>query len=76
LSNRANPAIIGGFVLGAIALLVVAVLVFGGGELFSSALSRGLFDGSVKGCAWVPTCCSVACGSAMSNIEAVTDPST
>ncbi len=50
MSNRSNPAVIGSFVLGAIALLVVAVVVFGGGELFST--KRYLvtyFDGSVKG---------------------------
>lgn len=50
MSDRSNPAIIGSFVLGAVALLVVAVIVFGGSELFSS--KRYLvtyFDGSVKG---------------------------
>jgi paraquat-inducible protein B len=50
MSNRSNPAIIGSFVLGAIALLVVAVLVFGGGQLFSSKrYLMTYFDGSVKG---------------------------
>ena len=50
MSNKANPAIIGSFVLGAIALLIVAVLVFGGGELFSSKrYLMTYFDGSVKG---------------------------
>lgn len=50
MSNRGNPAVIGSFVLGAVALLVVAVILFGGGQLFSS--KRYLvtyFDGSVKG---------------------------
>jgi paraquat-inducible protein B len=50
MSNKSSPAVIGGFVLGAIALLVAAVLIFGGGELFAS--KRYLvtyFPGSVKG---------------------------
>ncbi len=50
MSNKSNPAVIGGFVIGAIALLVAAVIVFGGGELF--ATKRYLvtyFPGSVKG---------------------------
>jgi paraquat-inducible protein B len=50
MSNKSNPAVIGGFVLGAIVLLVVAVILFGGGELF--APKRHLvtyFPGSVKG---------------------------
>lgn len=50
MSNRSNPAVIGSFVLGAIALLVIAVMVFGGSQLFSP--KRYLvtyFDGSVKG---------------------------
>jgi paraquat-inducible protein B len=50
MSNKSNPAVIGGFVIGAIALLVVAVIIFGGGQLF--ATKRYLvtyFPGSVKG---------------------------
>ncbi len=50
MSSKSNPAVIGGFVLGAIVLLVVAVILFGGGELF--ATKRYLvtyFPGSVKG---------------------------
>ena len=35
MSKKANPTIIGGFVLGAIALGVVAVAVFGSGKFFS-----------------------------------------
>lgn len=33
-SRKANPALIGAFVLGAIALAVVAVLLFGSGRFF------------------------------------------
>ena len=39
MSNRANPAIIGSFVLGAIALLIVAVLVFGAHGTFNFFLA-------------------------------------
>ena len=76
MSNRANPAIIGGFVLGAIALLVVAVLVFGGGELFSSKrYLMTYFDGSVKGLRVGSNVLfrGVRIGY-VTNIEAVTDP--
>ena len=31
MGKKANPAVIGGFVVGAVALLVVGVLVFGSG---------------------------------------------
>jgi paraquat-inducible protein B len=34
VSQRVNPSLVGGFVVGAIALLVVAVTVFGSGRCF------------------------------------------
>jgi paraquat-inducible protein B len=50
MSKASNPATIGAFVIGAIALLVVAVLVFGGSELFAKKLQAvSYFPGSVKG---------------------------
>ncbi len=76
MSNKANPAIIGSFVLGAIALLIVAVLVFGGGELFSSKrYLMTYFDGSVKGLRVGSNVLfrGVRVGY-VTNIEAVTDP--
>lgn len=50
MSKQANPTVIGGFVLGAVALLVVALLVFGRGEFFTKKNRFVLFfDGSVYG---------------------------
>ncbi len=50
MSKQANPTLIGGFVLGAIALIVVALLVFGRGEFFTKKHRNVLFfEGSVNG---------------------------
>jgi paraquat-inducible protein B len=50
MSKQANKAMIGGFIVGAIALVVVAVLVFGSGRFLRERLTYVLFfKGSVKG---------------------------
>jgi paraquat-inducible protein B len=50
MSKQANPTMIGSFVLGAVALFVVALLVFGGGEFFTKKHRWVLFfEGSVNG---------------------------
>src|SRR5262249_46651760 len=50
MSTRANPVVIGGFVVGALALLVVALLVWGGTGLFRTKLEYVLFfDSAVTG---------------------------
>ncbi len=50
MSIRANPAVIGAFVVGAVALLVVALLVWGGTGLFRTKLDYVLFfDAAVTG---------------------------
>ncbi len=50
MSMRANPAVIGAFVVGAVALLLVALLVWGGTGLFRSKLDYVLvFDAAVTG---------------------------
>ena len=50
MSMRVNPAGIGAFVVGAIALLLVALLVWGGTGLFRTKLSYVLFfDAAVTG---------------------------
>jgi paraquat-inducible protein B len=50
MSRRANPTVIGGFVLGAMVLLVLGISYFGSGRLFSETVSYVLFfDGSLKG---------------------------
>jgi paraquat-inducible protein B len=48
--SKANPALIGGFVIGAIALLVIGLLVFGGTSWFKTQTRYvAYFPGSVKG---------------------------
>lgn len=50
MSQRANPAIIGAFIVGALALLVTLLLVFGSGKLFTRTTRAVMyFDGDVKG---------------------------
>jgi paraquat-inducible protein B len=50
VSRRANPSVIGAFVLGAVVLGVAAVLVFGSGKFFEKRQPFVLyFDSSVKG---------------------------
>ena len=36
MSKKANPALIGGFVVGAIALLAIAAMLFGGSQALKS----------------------------------------
>jgi len=48
--RKANKTLIGAFVVGAVALLIIAVMVFGSGSLFKQSDKYVLFfDGSVKG---------------------------
>ncbi len=50
MSKSANPKMIGGFVLGAIALVVLGVIYFGGAQLFAEKRKYVMFfAGSVKG---------------------------
>ena len=50
MSKRVNRTLIGGFVVGALAVVVVAILIFGSGKLFKKKVFYVLFfDGSVKG---------------------------
>lgn len=50
MSKKANPAIIGGFIVGAVALAVIGVLVFGSGRFLTEKIHYVMyFDGSVKG---------------------------
>ncbi len=50
MSKQSNPTLIGAFVIGAVALLVVAVLLFGGSELLvEKQRAVAYFPGSVKG---------------------------
>jgi paraquat-inducible protein B len=48
--NRANPKLIGAFVVGAVALLVIGVLLLGGGKFLTQKRTFvAYFEGSVKG---------------------------
>jgi paraquat-inducible protein B len=50
MSKKANPTIIGIFIVGALALTVTAIVVFGAGSLFSERIQYVLyFEGSLKG---------------------------
>lgn len=50
MNKKISPALIGAFVLGAVALIVIAILVFGSGRLFRHTKDFVLyFDNSVNG---------------------------
>jgi paraquat-inducible protein B len=50
MSKQASPAVIGGFVVGAVALLVAGVLIFGSGKFFSDTVSVVMyFEGDLGG---------------------------
>ena len=50
MNKKISPAMIGAFVLGAVALIVIAILVFGSGRLFRQTRNFVLyFDNSVNG---------------------------
>ena len=48
--KQANPALIGGFILGAIALAVAGIIVFGSGKFFTATMPAVMyFEGAVQG---------------------------
>lgn len=50
MSRQASPTMIGGFVVGALVLMVVGVLVFGSGKFFTETLQSVMyFAGDIKG---------------------------
>jgi paraquat-inducible protein B len=50
MGKRANPTMIGAFIIGAVVLMIAGLLVFGRGHFFSESRTFVLyFDGSVKG---------------------------
>lgn len=50
MSKQANPTVIGGFVIGAVVLMVVGVVFFGGGKFLSETKTYVLyFDENIKG---------------------------
>ncbi|MBW2268955.1 MAG: MCE family protein, partial [Deltaproteobacteria bacterium] len=52
MSKRANPAMTGAFVLGAVGLVIAGILIFGSGELLKTKYTYVMyFQGSVSGLA-------------------------
>jgi paraquat-inducible protein B len=50
MGRRANPTVIGAFIIGAVALIVIGLLVLGRGHFFSTTQTFVLyFEGSIKG---------------------------
>ena len=50
MSKKANPTVVGGFVMGAIALILTGVMMFGTGRLFDERFTIvSFFEGSVTG---------------------------
>lgn len=50
MSRKANPTVVGIFVIGAVALLIAGIIIFGKGQLFKDTREWVLyFDGSIKG---------------------------
>ena len=50
MSTQANPAIVGGFAVGAVALAIAGILIFGSGQFFTPAYPYVLyFEGDVSG---------------------------
>jgi paraquat-inducible protein B len=48
--KRANPAVIGGFIVGAVVLAIAGVMIFGSGKLFAGTIKCVMyFDGSIQG---------------------------
>lgn len=50
MSRQANPTVIGAFVVGAVALVILGIIFFGSGQIFSDRMKMVLFfDGNVAG---------------------------
>ena len=50
MGAKANPTVIGAFIVGAVALMIAAILIFGKGKLFTPTITIVMFfEGSVNG---------------------------
>ena len=48
--KRANPAVIGGFIVGAVVLVIAGVMIFGSGKLFAETIKCVMyFEGAIQG---------------------------
>lgn len=78
MKKRMSPALIGAFVVGAVALIAVAVIVFGSGRLFAKKFKYvAFFQGSVFGLnPGAPVVCRGVRVGQVTNIELLSDPET
>jgi len=78
MPRRANPALIGGFVIGAVALAVAGLVVFGGGRFFRQTKALvAYFEGSVKGVSiGAPVTFQGAKVGTVTDVRVVIDPAT
>ena len=78
MARRANPALIGGFVVGAVALAVVGLVLFGGGMFFRQTKALvAYFEGSVKGVSiGAPVTFQGVKVGAVTDVKVVIDPKT
>ena len=76
MGSKVNPTVIGTFVVGALALAVVSILLFGGGKLFQDKASYVIFfNGSVQGLnVGAPVIFRGVQVGEVTNIEALFDP--
>ena len=76
MARRANPALIGGFVVGAVMLAVAGLVLFGGGRFFRQTRPLvAYFEGSVKGVSvGAPVTFRGAKVGAVTNVRVVVDP--
>jgi paraquat-inducible protein B len=76
MGSKVNPTVIGAFVVGAIALAVVSVLLFGGGKFFQEKATYVIFfDGSVQGLnVGAPVVFRGVQVGQVTNVEAIFDP--
>jgi len=78
MARRANPALIGAFVVGALTLAAAGLVIFGGGRLFRTTQTMvAYFQGSVKGVAiGAPVTFQGVKIGAVTNMRVVIDPKT
>jgi paraquat-inducible protein B len=78
MARRANPALIGGFVVGAVTLAVVGLVVLGGGRFFRQTRPLvAYFEGSVKGVSvGAPVTFRGAKVGSVTDVRVVIDPQT
>src|SRR5262245_50017295 len=76
MSQKASPAVIGGFVVGALILVVAGIIVFGSGKFFADIVQAVMYfeveNKRLRVCAWMD--CKGSHIVTVSNIKTVFDP--